>query len=321
MLTGADEELGLLAPRRQRRGAAERVAEAADLVDQRAAHGHVGADEVAHRAGRGAVPDVGAADDPVELGREPGRPTGLETGDDPPADTEDTRVRVRCEQAAGPAGTCGGVVVEERDDRPRRCRDAGVARAGEPLSFRVRDDGDVGELVGRAREQRVVVVDHEDDLVGCPLLGAHRLDRGGQIRPPRLGVGADDDGQRVGRRRHCTPRIRAPLSDSPGRWTERPFAFHGGCWVGRAWRCSGAMRRSVPTTCSSAHSVPIDRRTRKPSRTVRRLVVPEMRIYSKLGTSAMLRPARTARMWMTVSTSKPRNGPFSTGSTSRQKAV
>ena len=36
--------------------------------------------------------------------------------------------------------------------------------------------------------------------------------------------------------------------------------------------------------------MPIDRRTRNPSRTVRRFVVPEMRIDSKLGTSAMLQP-------------------------------
>jgi hypothetical protein len=52
-------------------------------------------------------------------------------------------------------------------------------------------------------------------------------------------------------------------------------------------------------------SMRIVRSTRSPSRNVLRLLVPWMRGYSKLGTSAMLAPAMVARTWISVSTSNP----------------
>ena len=72
-LADPDREVGLLGAGRDLPDPAQLVAEAAGVEQRLAAEGHVGADQVADRLALARHPRVGAADDPVELGREPAR--------------------------------------------------------------------------------------------------------------------------------------------------------------------------------------------------------------------------------------------------------
>ena len=191
----ADAQLGLLAARRLRAGTAEIGAEPADTVEHTPTHRHVRPDEVANRSERRAMSFVRAADDPVELGRQPLRATVLEARDDPPTDTEHILVGVGTEQAHRPIARRFGVVVEERDDITGRDPHTGVTRAGEAGLIVVPEDQQVGVVLTQARLERGIVIDDHDQLVNRLRLAPHRGNRRAQELPSVFGVTAHHDRQ------------------------------------------------------------------------------------------------------------------------------
>jgi len=197
---GADPQaqLGLLAAERHAPDPAEPVVEAADGVEHAAPEGHVRADDVPHLGGRGREPPVAAADHPVELGRKPGGPARVPARDDRAARGDDIRRGEMAGEPLEPARGRDAVVVEERDDRAARRRDARVAGGRQPGRAGVGDDPGAGDLVPDAHLERRRVVDHDDQLdrAVADRLAADARDRRDEVVPALLGVRADDDGDR-----------------------------------------------------------------------------------------------------------------------------
>ena len=172
-----DRELGLLAPERQDAKPAHLGVERAELVEDATAERHGRSDEVAHGRDRLRQAGVAAADDPVELGREPPRASFRPDGHGTSAGACHVWIVVLGEQLLEPSGIGLGVVVEKRDHITASHPHPRVARAGKALKFLVRDDLHVARKreMG-APEELVVVVDHHDALLGQAPLGPQGVD-------------------------------------------------------------------------------------------------------------------------------------------------
>ena len=129
------------------------------------AHRHVAAPQVAHVGPLGGLPLVGAAHDPVQLGRQVVGPTVRPHRLRDAADRHHPRVVVRREQLLDPVRLGPRVVVEEGDDRRPWPAAMPVLRAPEAPPVReVLQHPDRRELVAGARQQLGVVVDDQDRL-------------------------------------------------------------------------------------------------------------------------------------------------------------
>ena len=160
-LRGPDRELGLVGPgRAAARGCVTPgTCVGAKAVQRRKggpAKRHVGADRIPDRAVTLGHPAVGAADDPVELRREPARAPRLPAGVDPAARAEDVGVRERGRQLLEPVRGRGGGVVVEEGDRAASGRGGPALRAPErPLAKRFGTTvACVSSLLARARALR-----------------------------------------------------------------------------------------------------------------------------------------------------------------------
>ena len=192
-LADPDAELGLLAARRQRADPADAVVEAAEVGEDLAPERHVGADHVADRALAG-VAFVGAADDPVELRREPRGSARVPPRHHASADRDHVGTVVGLEQPVEPVVLRDRVVVEEGDDlaasRPR-CRCCARPRGhGLRCSRRPAPRGTTSR---HAHREVGRVVDDDDELVTLTQLGQNRAERAADVVPAVLGVAAHHD--------------------------------------------------------------------------------------------------------------------------------
>ncbi len=186
-----DAEVGLLAAERAAADPAEVGPEAAGGQRLGPPEGHVGADEVADRGRPDRQAPVGAADHPVELGREPVGAAGPPPRPDEAADAEHVRVPVAREQVPGPVGVGGGVVVEEGDQGAPGLGQGGVAGAGKAAPLPVGEDPQAGQVLPGEAEEFGAVVDDQQQFPGRAALGVDRRDGGAQVVPALDGVGAD----------------------------------------------------------------------------------------------------------------------------------
>ena len=122
----------LLATKRPGPDSAEISGEASRFEKSIPAKGHVGPHQIADGGDLAWHAAVGAADDPVELRREPGRATGFPLRKDLATHPDDGGVLVMVSQAGQPGwvGLC--VVVEEGDDAAPSRSNTGVSGIGQP---------------------------------------------------------------------------------------------------------------------------------------------------------------------------------------------
>ena len=163
----ADGQLGLLAAAGKAADATEAVGKAADAHQRVAAEGHVGADRVAQRRAVTRQAAVAAAHRPVELLGQPARvarPRASTATTTPP--TPSTSGLLELGEQLGRASPERRRRRRRGTRRRRRPRPAhaGVARARQAGSVLARHNGHAAEGRGGAREQRRVVVDHQDAL-------------------------------------------------------------------------------------------------------------------------------------------------------------
>src|SRR5690606_11696562 len=157
-------------------------------------------------------------------------------------------------------------------------------------------------------QQRLVVVDDDQALQRRDVLCCDRADRCDQVVPALFGVGADDDAEGGVRHAHALP-----LSVPDPSWLDPTAAWStSSAEFGRSSRTfTRSLEESVRSIVSSAWRAGVGRgtpwpqreravswrsrkivfSTRQPSRNVFRRLSPEIRLRSKLGTSAMRRPA------------------------------
>ena len=193
-LADAQAQLGVLPAGRGGDGPGQHAGEPPAILQDRAAEGHVGGHEGAHRDAAGRHPLVGAAHHPVQLRSKPRRPAVRPLRPDHAAHAEHAGILVVPGQRGQPAGPGDRTVVQERDDIALGYRHAGVPRARQARPEPVRHHGDVprqqlGQQPGLVQQLRAVV-DDQDYLIGR--LRAHGDDRLLQVVPPVQGAGADD---------------------------------------------------------------------------------------------------------------------------------
>ena len=196
-------KIRLLATERPGPDPAEIGGEASRFEEGIPAKGHVGPHQIADGGDLAGHAAVGAADDPVELRREPGRAAGFPLRKDLPSHPDDSGVLVVVAQAGQPGWVGLSIVVEEGDDAAPSRSNTGVSGIGQTRLAAIRDDRELSTildsgrraqlLAGAAHQGRAVIDDH-DDLRRPKALAGRGPDGPDQQMPSSLGVGADDHG-------------------------------------------------------------------------------------------------------------------------------
>ncbi len=195
---------------------------------------------------------VVAAEYPIKIGREPGRPLRGIVWSGRTADRDGVRVSgVHREQPFEPVRRRFGVIVEERDDVRAGQQQRGIARrtqsAGEPVG----DDQDFDGRVGPAGapfllapgEQLIVVIDDDDQLPWDDSLREHGLNRPCEKLPSSQGVGADDN---IRARRGCERHVFSYATESKEASVPTPGANAAITTAARD-RLSFSMTGTIPT--------------------------------------------------------------------------
>ena len=187
-----DAELGLLTAERPLPAASQSLCEASDLPEHGLAERHVGPSEIPDRTLDSRQPQVAAADDPEKFGREP---LGLASGPAGPGETahaEHPLVGIRRTECIEPAVERDRIVVEKGDHCSARPLQPGVARPGQPAALGVGQDHAIVQSGTALLQQRLIVVDHDNELiVGAHLLESH-ADAAAQGFPSIIGMGTNN---------------------------------------------------------------------------------------------------------------------------------
>jgi hypothetical protein len=110
---------------------------------------------------------------------------------DEPAGTQDLRIFVALAQVHEPVGGGDSIVVEKRDDFSRRRRDTGIPRSTQSARLEIFHQRDTAQVRTCACEQFGIVIHHDDDLAWWMILLLYGLNRGDEILPAPLRIGAD----------------------------------------------------------------------------------------------------------------------------------
>jgi hypothetical protein len=124
-----NRKLGFLTSQRKNSQPTHLRVEGTDLVKEVAAKRHCGSDEVTDGSDGLGQAGIAAADDPIELGRQPYGPLSRPDGRRSTSRTYHGRIAVLRQQLLEPTGIGLSIIVEEGHDVASRCPHARVAGA------------------------------------------------------------------------------------------------------------------------------------------------------------------------------------------------
>ena len=188
-----DGQFGLFAAPRTGAHPSHRIIEAPGLERQVGPQAHAGADRIADHADRLRQPPVAAANDPIELRRQPPWPAPRPPRMHAAAGGHDVGGRIRLHQGLQPAWSRLRVIVEEDGDRLRGRLQARVARSRQAAGTVTFQDRHPGEFPARPSRKAGIVVHNQQYLLWPRALVQRRVQRRAGEHPPLFGVRADHD--------------------------------------------------------------------------------------------------------------------------------
>ena len=190
-----DGQFGLFAAPRTGAHPSHCIIEAPGLERQAGPQAHAGADRIAYHADRLRQPPVAAANDPIELRRQPTWPAPRPPRMHAAPGGHDVGGRIRLHQGLQPAWPRLRIIVEEDSDRLRCRLQARVARsrqAGGTVTFQHRHRHP-GEFPARPGRKAGIMVHNQQYLLWPRALVQRRVQRRAGEHPPPFGIGADHD--------------------------------------------------------------------------------------------------------------------------------